>query len=83
MMCPICGGKDLKDMKEVKFGPDPYDYSKLGKDERDAEKPAAISKQSTAPLNTSSSDLTCPICKFNVQKGWKFCPECGVKFSFS
>jgi hypothetical protein len=81
MMCPICGGKELMDMKDVKFGPDPHDYSSKTKEERiiDSTPPP----QPTATINTSSAELTCPMCKFQVQKGWKFCPECGVKFSFA
>jgi hypothetical protein len=79
MMCPICGGKELQDMKDVKMGPDPYDYSKKGKSERQHE--AAVQKTSSAPLDVTSTEITCAMCRFKVQKGWKFCPECGVKFS--
>ena len=83
MVCPICGGKELKDMKEVKFGPDPHDYSKKTKKDRIRDSQRAAPKEAvpTAPLDTTGAELTCPMCRFKVQKGWKFCPECGVKFS--
>jgi hypothetical protein len=82
MMCPICGGKELQEMKDVKMGPDPYDYSKKTKEDRirDAAPPAPAQH---AKVDTSTGELTCPMCRFKVQKGWKFCPECGVKFSFA
>ena len=84
MVCPICGGKELKDMKEVKFGPDPHDYSKKTKEDRIRESQRSMQAEpsKSAPLDTSGVELTCPMCRFRVQKGWKFCPECGVKFSF-
>jgi len=81
MMCPICGGKDLQEMKDVKMGPDPYDYSKKSKEDRIREStPAAPPPKAT--VDSSGGELNCPMCRFKVQKGWKFCPECGVKFSF-
>lgn len=78
-MCPICGGKDLADMKDVKMGPDPYDYSKKSKDERLKEQ--VIERPAKVSMNSASTDMACPMCRFPVQRGWKFCPECGVKFS--
>jgi hypothetical protein len=78
MMCPICGGKDLRPMKDTKIGPDPYDYSKLSKDDRDAIKTGgAPLKPDEIPQGAPSK---CPMCGVDLQKTWKFCPNCGVSF---
>jgi hypothetical protein len=77
MMCPICGGKNLRAMKDVQMGPDPYDYSKKTKEERETIKQPETAK--TAPaLETTPSK--CPMCGFVLQSNWKFCPNCGVSF---
>ena len=76
MMCPICGSKELKAMSDVKMGPDPYDYSKKPPGERpkeDKPRPAGDSTFETTPSK-------CPMCGFELQNNWKFCPNCGVSF---
>ena len=78
MVCPICGNKDLKPMSEAKFGPDPYDYSKKGKDER-IEESAPAPAAAARPAETAPAK--CPMCGFELENIWKFCPNCGVSFS--
>ena len=78
MMCPICGGKDLKAMKDVDQGPDPYDYSQKTKDERLAETGAPSTTKETKTFDSTPSK--CPMCGFDLQSNWKFCPNCGVSF---
>lgn len=77
MMCPICGCKELKPMGEAEVGPDPYDYSQKSRDERlqtkDEVKPAPSSTAQGTPSK-------CPMCGFDLQSNWKFCPNCGVSF---
>jgi len=78
MMCPICGGKNLRAMKDVKMGPDPYDYSKKTKEERISEKVKAPGAGPPTQFETTPSK--CPMCGFDLQSNWKFCPNCGVSF---
>jgi hypothetical protein len=77
MMCPICGGKDIKPMKDAQMGPDPYDYSKMDKDERKQDKTHKDAAEATTFESTPSK---CPMCGFELQSNWKFCPNCGVSF---
>jgi rubrerythrin len=78
MMCPICGSKELKAMGEAEMGPDPYDYSKKGKDERIHE--AEVQKAPPKSSDFESTPSKCPMCGFDLQSSWKFCPNCGVSF---
>jgi hypothetical protein len=78
MMSPICGNKNLAPMKDVKMGPDPYDYSKTSKEDRDT-------RRASEPPRTPSdlpkeAPSKCPMCGFDLQSNWKFCPNCGVSF---
>jgi hypothetical protein len=79
MVCPICGNKDLRPMSDVKIGPDPYDYSKKTKDERISEKEK---KEVPSPPahEYETTPAKCPMCGFDLQSNWKFCPNCGVSF---
>lgn len=79
MMCPICGSKELRSMSDVKMGPDPYDYSQTPKDEHMAE--TSEQKPSRAPSEElKETPSKCPMCGFDLQNAWKFCPNCGVSF---
>ncbi len=78
MMCPICGNKELRPMKEAQMGPDPYDYSKLTKEEREKIRKSGV-KLSPEDL-PHEAPSKCPMCGFNLQSNWKFCPNCGVSF---
>lgn len=75
MMCPICGCKELKPMSEAEVGPDPYDYSKKSRDDRVTEK---VKGEVGGPRDAAPSK--CPMCGFDLQSNWKFCPNCGVSF---
>ena len=78
MMCPICGCKELKPMSEADKGPDPYDYSKKSRDERLTQQDEAPMKSATGGSKEPPSK--CPMCGFDLQSNWKFCPNCGVSF---
>jgi hypothetical protein len=79
MMCPICGAKDLKPMKEAKMGPDPYDYSKISRDDRQSLKKDGEVSPATAEI-PQEAPSKCPMCGYDLQSNWKFCPNCGVSF---
>ncbi len=80
MMCPICGGKNLKPMKDAKMGPDPYDFSKLTKEERESIKVVGGPKKQRVEGIPQAAPSKCPMCGFDLQSNWKFCPNCGVSF---
>ena len=85
MMCPICGGKNLKEMKDVQLGKDPHDYSRVHKEERSRIIPKNPQRPPDAiPIRKSDKAAeekqTCPLCGFPVERTWKYCPECGVSF---
>ena len=71
MMCPLCGMKELSIKKEA--GPDPYDFKGKTREERIAEKTGAPA--------AGALESSCPMCRFQIESTWKFCPNCGVKFS--
>lgn len=78
MMCPICGCKELKAMTDAEVGPDPYDYSQKSREERLTDKDIPPPKGGAeAPKEAPSK---CPMCGFDLQSSWKFCPNCGVSF---
>jgi hypothetical protein len=76
MMCPICGCKELKPMSEAEKIPDPYDYSKKSREERISEK---VTRKAGAARDAAAPSK-CPMCGFDLQSNWKFCPNCGVSF---
>ncbi len=82
MMCTRCGSKKLTPMGEKKLGPDPYDYSKLSREERMAAKAGEVRGATSVPMPTEDKPK-CPICGFEVLSNWKYCPECGVSFGKS
>jgi hypothetical protein len=79
MMCPICGSKELGAMSDAEFGPDPYDYSKKSKEERIADSKVKETPKQPAQ-EFESTPAKCPMCGFDLQSNWKFCPNCGVSF---
>ena len=65
-------------MSEAEMGPDPYDYSKKTKEERIiSEAKPEVEKRATEFETTPAK---CPMCGFDLQSNWKFCPNCGVSF---
>jgi len=61
------------------MGPDPYDYSKKSKEDRltkKGSKAAAAAREAVYETTPSK----CPMCGFDLQSNWKFCPNCGVSF---
>jgi len=88
MVCPICGGSELSAKKEL--GKDPYDYRDLSKEDRIAGKTerthADMVGGGGGKVPSTAGDAghaKCPMCSYELQGKWKFCPMCGVSFSKS
>ena len=77
-MCTRCGGKKLTPMGEKKLGPDPYDYSKLSREERMAAKAGEARGAKSVPMPTDDKPK-CPICGFEVLTSWKYCHISSLK----
>ena len=73
MVCPICGNNELVARK---------DFKKDSTDDRGSQdgRPgwSAVKEGTRAH---GSQDGRCPVCGFEITPTWKYCPECGVRFS--
>ncbi len=89
MLCPNCGGNNLSNKRESVENP--YDfkqerdrlYSGKRKAASDIEARYFAEKkiETSAPSSTASSPKIskhCPLCGYDLDPNWKFCPECGV-----
>ena len=88
MLCPNCGGNNLSSKRESVESS--YDFKK----ERDrlysgSRKAASdiearyfaekkMEERSSPPSTHTGSTKHCPLCGFDLDVKWKFCPECGV-----
>ncbi|MDP6155940.1 MAG: zinc-ribbon domain-containing protein [Candidatus Thermoplasmatota archaeon] len=70
MICPICGNNELVARKDFKKDTD-------GKEE---EKPGWSAVKEGKGIH-GSQEGRCPVCGFEIKPTWKYCPECGVRFS--
>ena len=74
MICPICGGANLVAKKDI--DKDPHDHTARKRDEKIRE----TITRGKGLAYTDPSDQ-CPKCNFEIVPTWKYCPECGIRFS--
>ena len=74
MICPLCGGGNLVARKD--FNKDSRDASDLAREEKIRQ---AIAKEKG--LMNDGAYVNCPKCDFEITPTWKYCPECGIRFS--
>lgn len=73
MICPICGNNELvarKDFKKEK------EEGSSAADRRPGWNAVREGKG-----NKGSPEGRCPVCGYDIKPTWKYCPECGVRFS--
>ena len=73
MICPICGSNELLARKGL--GDDSGDTSRSSNEKTDAVAVPGKGPDSGVPADH------CPVCGFKTVATWKYCPECGVRFS--
>ena len=74
MICPLCGGGNLVARKD--FDKDSRDAADLTREEKIRQ---AI-KRERGSTNEGLFE-NCPNCDFEIVPTWKYCPECGIRFS--
>ena len=72
MICPICGANDLLARKGLDEDPD------ASRKSNEKTVPASIHKRELDPKVGTDH---CPVCRFETVPTWKYCPECGLRFS--
>jgi len=72
MLCPICGNNELVARK---------DFKKKAEDDigRKGEKTGRTVREIASAYGSPKGH--CPVCRFKIKLTWKYCPECGVRFS--
>lgn len=83
MLCPRCGGADLairKGMAEEDVTLPPQEDERARRIEEIRSRGNAR-RESAGVSRTPGGQNLCPVCDYTIDLTWKYCPECGLRFS--
>ena len=71
MVCPLCGNNELVARK---------DFKKDATDDNGTRRLGWSAVREGTGVH-EGPEGRCPVCGFDIKPTWKYCPECGVRFS--
>ncbi len=84
MLCPICGKSDLVPRQGLASQAEGAESKMAGTGTARKMPPGAVmggERMQVRLPRGEGRDNHCPICDYVIDLTWKYCPECGVRFS--